>query len=146
VLYGEDVVAKIEVPTNLHRLQIERDLRTILLKLRQHYLRAPGHVSELAPVLRKSFSSVLTLLRHTVMVFGETPPVDAHEIVARAAALTDTDASAFDALLKLRESGEFHGDIVPAYGAYLRALEKVLHALDHHFPKREWQRVKKTSS
>src|SRR2546429_7363416 len=30
--------------------------------------------------------------------------------------LTDTDASAFDALLQLRESGEFHGDIVPAYG------------------------------
>src|SRR5437773_1186141 len=146
VLYGEDVVAKIEVPTNLHRLQIERDMRTVLLKLRQHYLRAPGNAHELAPVLRKSFSSVLTLLRHTVMAFEETPPGDAHEIVARAAALTDTDASAFDALLQLRESRELHGDIVAAYGAYLRALEKVLHALDHHFPKREWQRVKKTSS
>jgi len=146
VLYGEDLVANIEVPTNLHRLQIERDLRTTLLKLRQHYLRAPGHVSELAPVLRKSFSSVLTLLRHTLMAFGETPPVHAREIVARAAALTATDSTAFDALLKMRESGEFHGDIVLAYGRYLKALENVLHALDHHFPKREWQRVKKAAS
>ncbi len=146
VLYGEDLVSKIEVPTNLHRLQIERDLRTILLKLRQHYLRAPGHLSELAPVLRKSFSSVLTLLRHTVIAFGETPPVHAREIVSRAAELTATEATAFDALLKLRETGEFHGDIVPAYGAYLQALERVLHALDHHFPKREWQRVKKAGS
>ena len=128
---------------NLHRLQIERDLRTVLLKLRQHYLRAPGNAHELAPVLRKSFSGVLTLMRHTVMVFGETPPVHAKEIVARAASVTGADASAFDALLKLRESGELHGDIVPVYGAYLQALEKVLHALDHHFPKREWQRVKK---
>src|SRR5262249_37358801 len=66
--------------------------------------------------------------------------------VARAAALTGADQHAFDALLKLRESGEFHGEITPVYGAYLKALEKVLHALDHHFPKREWQRVKKTGS
>jgi predicted nucleotidyltransferase len=146
VLYGEDVVAGIEVPLNLHRLQIEHDLRTLLLKLRQHYLRAPGNASELAPVLRKSFSGVLTLLRHTVIAFGEHPPVHAHEIVTRAAVLTGTDQSAFDALLKLRESGEFHGEIVSMYGAYLKALEKVLHALDHHFPKREWQRVKKTGN
>ncbi|HEY6946500.1 MAG TPA: nucleotidyltransferase domain-containing protein [Candidatus Acidoferrum sp.] len=146
VLYGEDLVAKIEVPMNLHRLQIEHDLRTVLLKLRQHYLRSPGNAHELAPVLRKSFSSVLTLLRHTVIAFGETAPVHAHEIVARAAALTGTDQAGFDALLKLRESGEFHGDIVPAYGAYLKALERVLHALDHHLPKREWQRVKGAQS
>jgi hypothetical protein len=146
VLYGEDLVAAIEVPMNLHRLQIERDLRTVLLKLRQHYLRAPGNAHELAPVLRKSFSGVLALLRHTLIAFGETPPVHAKEIVARAGVLTGAEPSAFDGLLKLRESGEFHGDIVPVYGAYLKAIERVLHALDHHFPKREWQRVKKTSN
>ncbi len=146
VLYGEDRVAKIEVPMNLHRLQIEHDLRTILLKLRQHYLRAPGNAHELAPALRKSFSGVLTLLRHTVIAFGEQPLAHGHEIIARAAALTGADQAALDALLKLRESGEFHGEIVPVYSAYLKALEKVLHALDHHFPKREWQRVKKTGN
>jgi len=56
ILYGADVVADIEVPMNLHRVQIEHDLRTMLLKLRQHYLRAPGNAKELGPVLRKSFS------------------------------------------------------------------------------------------
>lgn len=146
VLYGEDLVAGIEVPMNLHRLQVEHDLRTILLKLRQHYLRAPGNAHELAPVLRKSFSSVLTLLRHIVIAFGEQPSAHAHEIVARAATLTGADQSALDVLLKLRETGEFHGEIVPVYGSYLKALEKVLHALDHQLPKREWQRVKKAGS
>jgi predicted nucleotidyltransferase len=146
ILYGEDLVAGIEVPMNLHRLQIEHDLRTILLKLRQHYLRAPGNAQELAPVLRKSFSGVLTLLRHTVIAFGEQPPLHAHEIVARAVALTGADQAPLDALLKLRESGELHGDIVPLYSAYLKALEKVVHALDRHLPKREWQRVKTTGN
>ena len=146
VLYGEDLVAKIEVPMNLHRLQIERDMRTVLLKLRQHYLRAPGNAHDLAPVLRKSFSGVLTLLRHTLMAFGEAPPEHAKEIVERTAAVTGADSSGFEPLLHLRETGEFHGDIVPVYGAYLKGLERVLHALDHHFPKREWQRVKKTGN
>jgi len=142
VLYGTDVVAEIEVPMNLHRVQIEHDLRTIVLKLRQHYLRAPGNTKELAPILRKSFSGVLTLLRHVVIAFGEEPPVAAHDIVARAAALTGSGTPPFDAMLKLRETGEFHGEIIPVYGAYLKALEKMVEALDHHFPKREWRRVK----
>jgi hypothetical protein len=146
VLFGADVVADIEVPMNLHRVQIERDLRTTLLKLRQHYLRAPGDSKELAPVLRKSLSGVLTLLRHVVIAFGEEPPVAAHDIVARAAALTGASTTAFGALLKLRETGEFHGEIVPVYGAYLKVLEKTVDALDHHFPKREWRRVKNAHS
>src|SRR5713226_3718766 len=100
VLYGKDVVADIEVPMNLHRVQIE------------HYLRAHGNSKELALVLRKSFSGALTLLRHTVIAFGEEPPVAPRDIIARAVALTGSNASAFDALLKLRETGEFHGEIV----------------------------------
>ena len=146
VLYGSDVVANIEVPMNLHRVQIEHDLRTILLKLRQHYLRAPGSTKELAPIMRKSFSSVLTLLRHTVIAFGEEPPVPAHEIVARAAALAGCTTSAFDALLRLRETGELHGEIIPLYGAYISALEKILSALEHEFPKQELRRVKNAHS
>jgi predicted nucleotidyltransferase len=142
VLYGADVVADIEVPMNLHRVQVEHDLRTTVLKLRQHYLRAPGNSKELAPILKKSFSGVLTLLRHTIIAFGEEPPVAAHDIIARAAVLTDSNASAFTALLTLRETGEFHGEIIPVYGAYLKALEKILSALEKHFPKREWRRVK----
>jgi predicted nucleotidyltransferase len=146
VLYGKDVVAGIDVPMNLHRVQIEHDLRTTILKLRQHYLRSPGNVQELAPVLRKSFSGVLTLLRHTVIAFGEEPPAPEHAMIARAAALTGSNASAFDALLPLRATGQFHGEIIPVYGAYLKALENISGALDKHLPKREWQRVKNAHS
>jgi len=146
VLYGKDVVAEIEVPMNLHRVQIEHDLRTMILKLRQHYLRAPGNSKELAPILRKSFSGGLTLLRHTVIAFGEDPPVTEHDIIARAATLTGSNASAFEALLRLRETGEFHGELIPVYGEYLKALEKISSALDKHLPKREWRRVKNAHS
>jgi predicted nucleotidyltransferase len=146
VLYGTDVVAGIEVPMNLHRLQVEHDLRTVLLKLREHYLRAPGNARELVPILRKSFSGVLTLLRHTVIAFGEDPPLTARDIIGRATHLTGADAPVFETMLKLRETGEIHGEIIPVFGAYLKGLETLLTALDHHLPKREWRRVRNANS
>src|SRR5881394_3666768 len=80
---------------------------------RRQFFCAPGSAKELAPILRKSFSGVLTLLRHLVIAFGEEPPAAAHDIVARAAALTGSSMAAFGPMLKLRETGEFHGEIVP---------------------------------
>lgn len=146
VLYGTDVVKDLQVPMNLHRVQVEHELRTTVLKLRQHYLRAPADTRELTPILRKSFSGVLTLLRHVIVAFGEEPPAASREVIARAAALTGARASAFDAVLAVRETGTLHGEIAPVYAAYLAELEKVVYALDQHMPKKEWQRVKNASS
>jgi len=146
VLYGEDTVAAINVTMNLHRVQVERELRTVILKLRQHYLQTPGDAKELTPILRKSFSGVLTLLRHTIIAFGEEAPSAPRDIVARAAALTSANASAFDGVLAARETGSLHGDIVPVYSAYLAELEKVIRALDQHMPKGEWRRVRNANS
>ena len=39
-LAGEDVVMSIDVPMNLHRVEVEHELRTTLLRLRQHLLLA----------------------------------------------------------------------------------------------------------
>src|SRR5260370_858639 len=67
VLYGPDVVSGINVPMNLHRIQVEHELRTLLLRLRQHFLLHAESQQELSGVLAKSSSSALTLLRHTLI-------------------------------------------------------------------------------
>ena len=141
VLYGKDVIAEIKVPTNLHRVQVEHELRSIILKLRNQYLRAPGNAEQLAPIVKKSFSGVLVLLRHVIIDFGEEPPASAHGIIARAAALTESDLAPFERALEMRKSGVVPGDITPLYGEYLLALQKVIRALDKCVPKKEWQRT-----
>jgi hypothetical protein len=40
-LFGQDVAAAIEVPMNLHRIEVEHELRTTLLRLRHHLLLSP---------------------------------------------------------------------------------------------------------
>ena len=141
VLYGPDVVAGISVPMNLHRVQVERDLRVLLLKLRQHFLHEPKNAKELAGVFAKSVSGMLTLLRHTLLAFDEKPPAGAREVIARIAAITGADASAFQAAVEHRETRKLKSDIFAAYGAYLQALEKVIRALDQQVPKKEWRRA-----
>lgn len=146
VLYGADVIASITVPMNLHRVQVEHELRTLLLKLRQHLLREAGNQQELGAVLAKSFSSTLTLLRHTLIAFQEQPPNATSAAFARIAALTGASAPAFEAVRRLREAKSLDRDaVLPVYDGYLAALEKVIAALEHHLPKREWQRAGKAN-
>ena len=147
VLYGADVVAGITVPMNLHRVQVEHELRTLLLRLRQHFLRDAENQRGLGAVLAKSFSSALTLLRHTLIAFQEQPSNAAGEVFARVAAVTGANAEAFEKVQRLREAKSLDEDeVLPVYDGYLAALEKVIAALDHHLPKRQWQRAGKASS
>jgi hypothetical protein len=146
VLYGADIVAGIAVPMNLHRVQVERDLSTLLLKLRQHFLLNGHKENELRTAAAKSASSVLALLRHALIAFDEKPPAAAAEVFARIAALTGADAEAFTAAFKLRDPHAHADDIVRTYGQYVNALTVVISVLDKIVPKREWQRAGKAGS
>jgi hypothetical protein len=146
VLLGADAVAGIAVPMNLHRLQVEHDLRTLLLKLRQHFLLTGQKESELRAAEAKSSSSVLALLRHTLIAFEEDPPATAPEVFARIAALTGADADAFAAAYKLRDRHAHLDEIARSYAQYLNALTVVVSALDKIVPKQEWHRAGKPGS
>ena len=146
VLYGSDIIAGIDVPMNLHRVQVEHDLRTLLLKLRQHFLLNGHKENELRTAQAKSSSSALALLRHTLIAFEEVPPSSAHDVFARIAALTGADAAAFAAAFQLRDRHAHADDILRNYEKYLNALSVVISALDKIVPKREWQRAGKAGS
>jgi predicted nucleotidyltransferase len=146
VLYGKDVVAGIHVPMNLHRVQVEHELRTTLLKLRQHFVFSAGDAQALRVVMSKAISSVRTLAAHALLVMGEQPAVGAQEIFAQVAAKTGADAKAFQAVLELRDRGQAAADvsaIAQIYGGFLKALETVTEALDRHHPKAELRRAAK---
>ncbi len=141
VLFGKDIVANLEIRMNLHRVEVERDLRELLLKLRQHVLLAGRNEMELTAVLKKTASAAKTLLRHTLLTFGEEPPAEAQDIFKRVGELTGADADAFGEVYDFRSTGKWKSDSFHAYDNYMHAMEKVIVALDTKIPKREWQRV-----
>ncbi len=142
LLFGKDVVADLEIPMNLHRVEVERNLRDLLLKLRQHVLHAGLNEMELIAVMKRTISGAKTLLRHTLLTFGEEPPLAAKDIFTRIGALTGASAEAFGEVYDFRTTGVWTKDSFHAYDAYMHALEKVIVAIDSKVPKKEWQRVR----
>lgn len=143
VLFGPDVVADLDIPMNLHRVEVERELRVLLQRMRQHLLHAGNLEADLSIVLRKGSSVARTLLRHTLLYFGEEPPASMPAVFARITVLTGADSSALAEANAYRENGVLQGDLFDLYGRFMAALEKVIAALDHKVPKHEWQRQAK---
>ena len=141
VLCGSDPVAHLEIPMNLHRVQVERDLRLLLLRLRQHVLLAGKNEAEYAAVLKKTDSSAVTLLRHTLLAFGQDPSSDPDSLFDQIAAATGANAFAFQNVHAFHEGRAVEKDTFRVYDDYIHALEKVICALDTVVPKKQWQRV-----
>ena len=141
VLFGKDPVADLEIPMNLHRVELEHELRLLLLKLRQHVLHAGRNELEMTAVLKKTISGTKALLRHTLLAFGEEPPAAANELFARIEQLTGANAETFAAIYEQRESRVWKKDPAMLYDGYMRALEKVVNTLDTMVPKKQWQRM-----
>jgi len=103
MLYGEDFFDELAVPMQLHRLQVERELRTNWVKLRQGILLAPRKDQVFIRLMDASVSTFVTLFRHALIVLGEDPPSSRHDIVPAVAKLAVARPDGFLAVLELRE-------------------------------------------
>ena len=140
VLHGEDVLAGIEVPMNLHRVEVEHDLRTTLLRLRNHLLLTKDGDEELKLVLAKSVTSVLTLFRHALIALGENPPHGKPKVLEHAAEVFGFDEKPLRTVLELRSGAHAVDNVRKLYHAYMDAILAVAHGLDVKAPKRHWHK------
>jgi len=138
ILYGPDFLADLNVPLHLHRLQVERELRTNWLRLRQAIIAAPLTEKSHLALMTNSLSTFCALFRHAVFALGEKMPVTKREAIAAAAALTNSDATAFDQLLDLREgkSDAKSLNIEPSLRSYLSFVESVTNEVDRRLESR----------
>ena len=132
ILHGEDVVADIVVGPEHHRHQVEHELRSRLLRLRERYVAAQEDRRELTRLLVESLPSFATLVRHALILNGDEPPVTKHEIFQRAAEQFSISAKPFEAILAFRAGAErLDGhDIHPIFGDYLSQITKTAEAVD----------------
>ena len=139
-LYGDDVVSGITVPMNLHRVEVEHDLRTTLLRLRHHLLLTADGDDELKAVLGKSVTSVVTLFRHALIALGENPPHAKPKVLEHAAEVFGFNVQPLRSVLELRSDGQHVDNVREIYHAYMGAILAVAHGLDVKVPKRQWHK------
>jgi hypothetical protein len=130
MLFGEEFLAGITVPLRYHKLQVERELRTNWLRLRQTFLAAPrkAHLD----VMVAAASSFTALFRHALIALGEPAAENKRDAIERAAKLTGVDANGFLAVLDFREKKMKEKDIDMAATArsYFKLVEAVTDEVD----------------
>src|SRR5262245_34375440 len=75
VVYGEDIFQTLRVPMDKHRVQVEHDLRTKLLTLRQLYIQSAGDDDRVRKLMLDSAPNFGTLFRHVMIVLGLQPGI-----------------------------------------------------------------------
>jgi hypothetical protein len=103
ILYGENVLAGISVPLHNHSIQVERELRTDWLRLRQAILGAPKKSKVYLELMVSSFSAFAALFRHALIALGEAPSETKSEAIDRIAQFAGADPAGFHAILGVRE-------------------------------------------
>jgi len=132
ILYGEDVVASLPVPTDLHRLHVERELRNNTLRLRQYYVMHAADSRKTLQLMVSSISTFVALFRHALIALGEDPPPTKRATVDRAGSALEFDPSAFHTVLDIREGRKRERDVEvkATFDQYLNAVVKATEEVD----------------
>jgi hypothetical protein len=138
ILFGDDFLARMQVPMQLHRLQVERDLRTNWLRLRQAVLLARGNKKELGRLLIASVVPFTGLFRHALIALGEEVPTTREEVISRIAHLAGVDASPFQTAMAMREGKALRGaaGVGETLTGYLSFIERAIDEIDRRLESR----------
>lgn len=131
VLAGKDVIADLSINKLFYRAQLEHELRSKVLRLRQ---KAAGVLSDrqaLLLLMMESVSSFLILARHALLMSGHQSGRQKREI-AQALAAVGVDPAPFHSLLDLRERKIKTSEVDPGalFARYLVQVEALVDFVD----------------
>jgi len=132
ILYGEDVFASLHVPMHLHRLHVERELRSNTLRLRQRFLMHPADSRRTLELMTASISTFAALFRHALIALGEDPPPTKRATIDRLGSVLGFDPSPFHTVLDIREGHKRQRDmdVQTTFDKYLNAVAKATEEVD----------------
>lgn len=132
ILYGPNLVESLEIDRSFYRAQVECELRTKLLRLRQKGGGVLSDKDALRGLLVDSVSTFCVLFRHALLLSGVAAPVKKREIAEAAGRHFGIDAAPFLTLLDQREQKVRAKEIEPEplFARYISQIEKVIDAVD----------------
>ena len=132
VLFGEDVLATLQVAMDLHRVQVEYELREKLVLLRRQMVLAAESDKRLWELLLRSAPSFVTLFRHAAIALGQPANDGKRQAVEALSKVMAFDCSSLMQVLDVREHKSERNkiDVRDLASRYLAAIEHVTVAVD----------------
>jgi hypothetical protein len=132
VLYGPDVIADVHVETTHYRAQVEHDLRSKLLRLRQQGAQRLSDPAALLTLCADSVSTFAVLGRHALELTGVKAKTERRAVVKQLSHTLQADLSPFEILLDIREdiAGTELGDPGELFAQYLVCINRLIAFVD----------------
>jgi len=132
ILQGKDVITPMVVDNSFYRAQVEHDLRSRLLRLRQKASGALADKDVLRRLLADSVSTFCVLFRHALLLHGIEAKSRKRDIIEQARERFGIDPAPFSKLLDLREGSIKARELEPVglLDSYLKEISIVIDAVD----------------
>jgi predicted nucleotidyltransferase len=132
VLYGLDVIAELKVDMRNYRTQVEHDLRSKLLRLRQQGASQLSQSAKLLALCVDSVNTFCVLGRHALELDGKKPKSGRRAVVRQLAEVLHADMKPFEILLDIREdtAGTEAGDPGELFAQYLVCISRLIEFVD----------------
>jgi hypothetical protein len=139
MVYGDDVLAGLAVPLHYHAIQVERELRTDWLRLRQAILSAPKKEAAYLSLMTSSFSAFAALFRHALIALGEPLATNKRDAIERVGRFAHADPSGFLTVLDFREGKRKQReiDVEETLARYFTFVEAVTDEFDRQLDARK---------
>src|SRR6185437_5639741 len=127
VLFGADIVERLSIDDKYYRAQVEQELRSKQLRLRQRAAEVLSKPDQLQRLMTDSVSTFCVLARHALVLKGEKPYWDKKDLIGALQREIGSPLPAIDEILSIRKSrkrltGEDSAALLERYLADLAAL------------------------
>ncbi len=132
LLAGENLFpAGLKIAPERHKAQLEHELQSKLIVLRQHYMTSLSDAAKVRALMLESVSNFVVLFRHTLIEQGDTAPRTKRDTVEQLARKCGFDPGPFRQLLDVREgkSKPESLDAHAVFAGYVQAIERVTAAV-----------------
>jgi len=131
-LYGEDILANINIEGGNLRLFCEEQIKGKLIRLRQAYLEIGLKRKGIEALMKESMFSLIPVFRNLLRLKGIIPPVDKEDILVKVSSEFDLEKEVFLAILKdKRDDEKIAGKDIEVYFAkYLSQINKLAVKVD----------------
>ena len=132
LLYGEDLLAGIEVNPAHIRLFCEQQIKGKLIRIRQAYLEIGLKRKGIEGLLKESLASLAPIFRNLIRLKGKTPPVKKELVFKQLAEEFNLEKEVFLAILNDNKNDEKIAaeDIEVFFARYIAQIQKLAIAVD----------------
>lgn len=132
ILYGEYFLDSLIIKKEHIRLQCESEIRNLLIKLRQGYLRSNNDRKTIDNLVKKSTTSIIAVFRAVLRILDESVPMCHKEVIELLSTKVSFDKDVFTDILILREKNKSlsQNDYVIVIQRLINSLKEVLKYVD----------------